>query len=467
MTVHVYSGPTVPAARVREVVPGAVTHPPVRHGDLMRLGAGPGDTVLIIDGLWHQSAPVRHKEILALLADGVAVVGAASMGALRAAELAPYGMVGVGRIFEDFRSGALDADDEVAVLHTDDGLPLSEALVNLRAALTRAAADGQLADTEADRLTELARSLAYTSRSWATLGRLAAADGLGSAFSRADAWRRTHPCDAKRDDAERALALLAVGLPPAPGTGAWAGEPWQTSFVRYWRAAFRPGAATGGQPVSFLALLHHQQLYDPGFPDRWRTRVLAALAYETRDDVCRPVRSAAVERAALRFAAAAGVEVASMSGDQLAHWLTEEEVSRLPPEEALVRVVVRSARLDGAWTVWPATVAEAGDLLGYVPLAAQAVAAAFTLNTEIQATRPHHTTAHLSAERIASHLAQRWELPEDCGRAVLDATARDRAFRDFAGAVEVARAFYLSARAVATAPSASLVVSGARQSPRT
>ncbi|MGW6513723.1 TfuA-like protein, partial [Streptomyces niveus] len=109
MTVHVYSGPTVPAVRVREVVPGAVTHPPVRHGDLMRLGAGPGDTVLIIDGLWHQSAPVRHKEILALLADGVAVVGAASMGALRAAELTPYGMVGVGRIFEDFRSGALDA----------------------------------------------------------------------------------------------------------------------------------------------------------------------------------------------------------------------------------------------------------------------------------------------------------------------------------------------------------------------
>ncbi|RDG34867.1 TfuA-like protein [Streptomyces corynorhini] len=467
MTIHVFSGPSMPAARVREVLPDAVTHPPVRHGDLMRLGAGPGDTVLIIDGLWHQSAPVRHKEILAMLAEGVAVVGAASMGALRAAELAPYGMVGVGRIFEDFRGGVLDADDEVAVLHTDDGRPLSEALVNLRAALTRAAADGQLGGIEADRLAALARTLPCASRSWTALGCLAAREGLGPAFSRADAWRRTHPGDAKRQDAERALAFLAAGLPSAPGAGAWTGEPWQTSFVRYWQAEFQPVAVAGEPPVSFLALLHHQQLYDPGFPDRWRTRVLAALTHERFDGMCRPVRSAAVERSALRCAAAAGVEVADMSGDQLAHWLTEEEIGRLPPDEALVRVVVRSARLDGAWTVWPATVAEAGSLLGSVHRAAEAVTAAFDLNAEIEAADPHHTTAHLRSDRIAAHLARRWGLPEGYGRAVLDAAARDRAFRDFAGAVEVARAFYLSARAVVTAPSSSLAACDARQSLRT
>ncbi|MFF1271352.1 TfuA-like protein [Streptomyces anulatus] len=467
MSVHVFSGPTVSAARVREALPDAVTHPPVRHGDLMRLGAGPGDTVLIIDGLWHQSAPVRHKEILALLADGVAVVGAASMGALRAAELAPYGMVGIGRIFEGFRSGALDADDEVAVLHTEDGRPLSEALVNLRAALTRAAADGQMETTEATRLANLAHSLPYTRRSWAALGRLAAGEGLQPAFNRADAWRRVHPCDAKREDAELALALVAAGLPLTPGTaGAWAGEPWQTSFVRYWQATFRPVAEASGQCLNCLALLNYQQLYDPGFPSRWRTRVLAALTQE-EDDVCRPVRAAAVERSALRRVADAGVELGSMSGDQLAHWLTEDEVCRLPPEEALVRIVVRSARLDGAWTVWPVTVAEAGDLIGSVPSVAEAVAAAFTFNAEVEAADPHRTTAHLSADRIAASLVQRWGLPERCGRSVLDAAARDRAFRDFAGAVEVARAFYLSARAGTAGPSPSLTASGARQSSRT
>lgn len=118
MRVHVFAGPTLPTARVRELVPGAVCHPPVRHGDLLRLDTAPGDTVVVIDGLWHQSAPVRHKEILLLLAEGVRVVGAASMGALRAAELAPYGMTGVGQIFDQLRTGVLDADDEVAVLHT-------------------------------------------------------------------------------------------------------------------------------------------------------------------------------------------------------------------------------------------------------------------------------------------------------------------------------------------------------------
>ncbi|MFE1558368.1 hypothetical protein ACFW6V_25755 [Streptomyces sp. NPDC058734] len=109
--------------------------------------------------------------------------------------------------------------------------------------------------------------------------------------------------------------------------------------------------------------------------------------------------------------------------------------------------------------------AAAGDLLGSVPTAAEAVAEAFALNAEVEAADPRHSTAHLSADRIGAHLSARWGLPDGSGRDVLDAAARDRAFRDFAGAVEVARAFYLSARADATTPS--LAASGARESPLT
>ncbi|WP_330334790.1 TfuA domain-containing protein [Streptomyces sp. NBC_00536] len=198
---------------------------------------------------------MRHKEILALLAEGVTVVGAAGMGALRAAELAPYRMVGVGRIFEDFRSGVLDADDEVAVLHTDDGIALSEAPMNLRAALMRAAADGELSDAEAGRLSDLARSLPYTSQSWTALGRLAAGEGLGPAFGRADAWRCTHAYDVKREDAERALALVAAGLPPGHGPGSWVpasrgrrassgtGRPHSSRGGEQWKARLLPRPA--------------------------------------------------------------------------------------------------------------------------------------------------------------------------------------------------------------------------------
>ncbi|WP_442815024.1 TfuA-like protein [Streptomyces sp. NBC_01775] len=94
---------------VSRILPTALRYPPVRHGDLLASHACPGDLVLVIDGVFHSAAPVRHKEILWLLARGVAVAGAASMGALRAAELYPYGMRGVGRIFAMYQEGTIDS----------------------------------------------------------------------------------------------------------------------------------------------------------------------------------------------------------------------------------------------------------------------------------------------------------------------------------------------------------------------
>ena len=60
----------------------------------------------IIDGYFQQVPSVWHKEILWAMAQGVHVFGSASMGALRAAELAPFGMRGVGLIFEAYRDGS-------------------------------------------------------------------------------------------------------------------------------------------------------------------------------------------------------------------------------------------------------------------------------------------------------------------------------------------------------------------------
>ena len=61
--------------------------------------------------------------------------GASSMGALRAAELHTFGMRGVGEIFERYRDGVLEDDDEVAVSHASADhayRELSVAMVNLR-----------------------------------------------------------------------------------------------------------------------------------------------------------------------------------------------------------------------------------------------------------------------------------------------------------------------------------------------
>lgn len=116
-------------------------------------------------------------------------------------------------------------------------------------------------------------------RAPAALGRSAHTIGedTATAFDRLDAGRRTNVYDLKREDAEQALLLIAAGLPAAPGAGLWAQEPWRTSFVPYWQAVFRPDKQSPGRGA-FLALLQHQQLYDPAFPARWRARVLSTVA---------------------------------------------------------------------------------------------------------------------------------------------------------------------------------------------
>ncbi|MGP3685725.1 TfuA-like protein [Streptomyces sp. IBSNAI002] len=438
MTVHVFAGPTIDAPGIRRILPDAVCHPPARHGDLLRLGLAAADKVLIIDGLWHQVAPLRHKEILHALAAGVTVVGAASMGALRAAELAPYGMVGIGQVFDGYASGVLDADDEVAVLHTPEGRKVTEALVNLRCAIDRAAANRQVNSSDAAALLDLARSLPYTRRSWQALGRAAQQADLESAFYAVNTWRQANPYDLKHEDAESALALLSRGLPSPATRSRWRGERWQTSFVRYWTASFRPGA--GQAPL--LPLLQHQQLYDPAFADRWRVRVLAAIS---NSPTGLPLE--ALENAALATADRAGTTLPNLSPAQHAYWLTPDEEQQLEPGEAMLRIMVRSARLDGAWSVWPATHTEAAGLLDPDVGTEHLVEQAFRVNAAAQADNPRHTPAHLDAGRITTHLLSRWALPADADPAALDAAARDRAFRDFAGAVEVARAFYLGARA--------------------
>jgi hypothetical protein len=94
----------------------------------------------IVDGLFGNAPSVWHKEILYAISIGVEVVGAGSMGALRAAELSGFGMTGIGRIFRLFRSGLWSDDDEVAVIHASEELdycPLSETMANVRFTLRR------------------------------------------------------------------------------------------------------------------------------------------------------------------------------------------------------------------------------------------------------------------------------------------------------------------------------------------
>ena len=78
---------------------------PVARGDVLHWTRRGASAIGIVDGLFHGVPPVWHKEILFALSEGVAVAGGASMGALRAAECAAFGMVGLGDVYRLYADG--------------------------------------------------------------------------------------------------------------------------------------------------------------------------------------------------------------------------------------------------------------------------------------------------------------------------------------------------------------------------
>ncbi|AWM88651.1 TfuA-like protein [Microvirga sp. 17 mud 1-3] len=219
MSVIVFAGPSL-TARDRAAYPGLTFRPPAACGDIakaVREGAEGAIPVAIglIDGLFETAPSPWHKEILWALSRGIAVYGAASMGALRAAELHAFGMSGIGRIFAAYRDGLLDGDDEVAVQHGPAELghiPLTEALVNIRATLARAQARSLIGPPEASRLIALARGLFYKDRTWEAVLTAGRQDGLNAtALRRLALWLPVGKADLKRRDALGLVRTLSQG----------------------------------------------------------------------------------------------------------------------------------------------------------------------------------------------------------------------------------------------------------------
>src|SRR3954464_1190458 len=128
----VFVGPTrVP----KKAFPRIDFFPPAALGSVYRAFEQGYRRIGIIDGFFGNRRSVWHKEIMFVIAKGAEVVGAASTGALRAAELAPYGMRGLGNIYRLYRRASIADDDEVCVTHAIaelDFMPLSEPMISIR-----------------------------------------------------------------------------------------------------------------------------------------------------------------------------------------------------------------------------------------------------------------------------------------------------------------------------------------------
>lgn len=163
----VFLGPSLSLSEAKRILPDACYFHPVKCGDLLTcLDLNP-KIIAIIDGHFEFTAAVWHKEILYCLEKGIEVFGAASMGALRAAELAAFGMVGVGEVYAAYKSGEIIDDDEVAVIHAPapEFENLCVPMINVRATLKKALLEKVIPADVYCMLLDVAKSIFYPERS--------------------------------------------------------------------------------------------------------------------------------------------------------------------------------------------------------------------------------------------------------------------------------------------------------------
>lgn len=169
----IYTGLSLPFDEAKEILDSTdgvevIYKRPIKRGDLGRDIKENPDIIGIIDGVFHQNSAVGHKEILNVIKSGIIVFGASSMGALRASELDTLGMIGIGYVYEQYASGKIDSDDDVAVMLDSETLQaLSEPLINMRYVFENAEEKNILTEKEKNELLSIAKRTYYPKRNYA------------------------------------------------------------------------------------------------------------------------------------------------------------------------------------------------------------------------------------------------------------------------------------------------------------
>ncbi|MBV9248870.1 MAG: hypothetical protein JO227_06445 [Acetobacteraceae bacterium] len=302
----------------------AIYLPPARQADVFRAVRKYGPSIVgLIDGVFLDSPAVWHREILWAMSQGVHVFGAASMGALRAAELAPFGMQGVGRIAAAYRTGIwpgfiepFEDDDEVAVIHApaEAGfLPLSDAMVDLRETLLAAESAGVIPREQRDRLSGEMKRLHFPERSFARLKQAAHSAAVAE-------WIETHRIARKRLDAQEMLSAVAQFAATNP-------VPFRPSF-RFERALVWEQFVAGADAPTAeeYAALEELRLD----PRAWRACERAVLGR-----LQAPAESVALDREFERFRVRGGLwRRADLDGWMQANALDAAGLERLLRQEA-------------------------------------------------------------------------------------------------------------------------------------
>ena len=353
MNVCIFTGPTITAAEAA-VELDAVYFPPAAEGDVYRAALRCPQAVGIIDGYFQDVPSVRLKEILWAMSRGVHVFGCSSIGALRATELEAFGMEGVGTVFELFRDGILEDDDEVAVAHgpAELGYPaLSEAMVNIRQTLRKAELEKVISADARAALEQEAKRLFYPERSYSAVLRHAPELGIAEAqLARLRDWLPEGQVNQKREDAVAMLRL--IGRRMADGL-----EPKRVAYsfehTAMWEAVLqndrdlRTDNEAGPAGVSLESLLDELRLN--GEPDQ-QSQLLALerfFAIREADRKGLKVTEESREEAELSFRRERDLQEAN----QLERWMEKNGLDRhsfaaLMADEARLKMVHERVRLD-------------------------------------------------------------------------------------------------------------------------
>lgn len=206
----VYTGTSISHRDAKKIL-DAEYRPPVKRDDIRRLLLSSPEIIGIIDGVFFDSAAVAHREIIEALKSGITVVGGASMGALRASELETYGMIGVGKIYEMYKNGSLESDDEVAVTFDGETLePLSIPLVNVRMTVELGQEMGVLTKEQVSTVVDTTRKIFYPERNYRSIINECVKKGIiaGGDEEKLLDFFKNNEVDVKRQDA--VLVLLKI-----------------------------------------------------------------------------------------------------------------------------------------------------------------------------------------------------------------------------------------------------------------
>jgi TfuA protein len=165
----VYLGPTLSREEATKIL-DADYRDPAKKGDFLMLSRDSDEKKYVgfVDGVFLHDYPPSPIEVCHLATrKNIELIGASSLGALRAVELEKFGMKGIGKIFQLYKNGIINADDEVAVTFVrENNILQSEAMIDIRFNLFLAYKKGIITNRTKKRIAKIAKNVYFPFRNY-------------------------------------------------------------------------------------------------------------------------------------------------------------------------------------------------------------------------------------------------------------------------------------------------------------